>query len=99
MPCYDCFGTFSRHSERWRLFGPDSIPVATVIMVVHHMNTTATTNLYRASVTMKARRLSLPKRLQKKANRGFRDGIRTEETPALGMSANHSKAVVTRYGN
>jgi hypothetical protein len=41
-------------------------------MVFHHLKAIPTANLKRASATMKARRPSLPKRLQKKAKRGFR---------------------------
>ena len=43
-----------------------------MIMVFHHLKATPTVNVYRASATMKARRLSLHKRLQKKAKKGFR---------------------------
>ena len=41
-------------------------------MVYHHLKATPTVNVYRASATMKARRSSLPKRLQKKVKKGFR---------------------------
>jgi hypothetical protein len=43
-----------------------------MIMVFHHLKATPTVNVYRASATMKVRRPSLPKRLQKRAKKGFR---------------------------
>ncbi len=43
-----------------------------MIMIFHHLKATPTVNVYRARHTMKARRPSLPKRLQKKAKKGFR---------------------------
>jgi hypothetical protein len=43
-----------------------------MIVVFHHLKATPTVNLYRASATMKVRRPSLPKRLHKRAKKGFR---------------------------